>query len=204
MDFREVLARRRMVRNYSDAPVNADALDRIVDAGLRAPSAGFSQGLRLIIVTNEAQRHAVAEAAGERQYVAKGFDPWISRAPAQIVLCVDRDAYLDRYSEPDKAGQDGEPSTEEDWPVPYWWVDAGASLMAMLMAAVDEGLAAGFLGAHAVEMVHDALAIPADILVVGVLTVGHPKSDRRSSSLTRGWRDRESVVFYDAWGRGSA
>ena len=190
-----------MVRNYSDTPVNADALDRIVDAGLRAPSAGFSQGLRLVVVTNEAQRHAVAEAAGEQEYVAQGFDPWISRAPVQIVLCVDRDAYLERYSEPDKAAYDGDPSSEEDWSVPYWWVDAGASLMAMLLAAVDEGLAAGFLGAHAVEMLHESLSIPADVLVVGVVTIGYPEPDRRSGSLTRGWRDRDSVVFYDGWGR---
>jgi nitroreductase len=204
MDFRYVLAKRRMVRNYSDAPVDADALDRIVDAGLRAPSAGFSQGLRLIVVTNEAQRRAVAQAAGEPLYVAEGFDPWISRAPAQIVLCVDPNAYLERYSEQDKAGASGGPSTEDDWPVPYWWVDAGASLMAMLLAAVDEGLAAGFLGSHAVETVHETLEIPHDILVVGVLTIGHPEPDRRSGSLARGWRDRDSVAFYDAWGSTSA
>jgi nitroreductase len=201
MDFREVLAKRRMVRNYARVPVDSDALDRIVDAGLRAPSAGFSQGMRLIVVTSETQRHAIAVAAGEREYVAQGFDPWISHAPAQIVLCVDRDAYLERYSEPDKAGTSGEPSTAEDWPVPYWWVDAGASLMAMLLAAVDEGLAAGFLGAHAVEMVHETLSIPTDVLVVGIVTIGHPEPDRRSGSLARGWRDRDSVVFYDAWGR---
>ncbi|MCL1599445.1 MAG: nitroreductase family protein, partial [Actinomycetia bacterium] len=138
------------------------------------------------------------------EYVAEGFDPWISSAPAQIVLCVDRNAYLGRYSEPDKAGADGEPSTESDWPVPYWWVDAGASLMAMLMAAVDEGLAAGFLGAHAIETLADVLAIPVDVDVVGVLTIGSPRSDRRSASLVRGWRDRDSVVFYDEWRSGSA
>ncbi|MCL1599568.1 MAG: nitroreductase family protein, partial [Actinomycetia bacterium] len=84
MEFRDVLAKRRMVRNYSDTPIDADALDRIADAGLRGPSAGFSQGVRLIVVTNESPRHAVAEAAGEREYVAEGFDPWISSAPAQI------------------------------------------------------------------------------------------------------------------------
>ena len=32
--------------------------------------------------------------------------------------------------------------------MPYWWVDAGASMMLLLLAAVDEGLAAGFLGSH--------------------------------------------------------
>ena len=38
---------------------------------------------------------------------------------------------------PDKLS-DGE---EIDWPVPYWFVDAGAALMLVLLAAIDEGLA---------------------------------------------------------------
>ncbi|MEN8239440.1 MAG: nitroreductase family protein, partial [Actinomycetota bacterium] len=198
-EFRDALTRRRMVRSYTDEPIDASVLERIVDAGVRAPSAGFSQGQRFVVVTSEAQRVAIAEAAGEPEYVAKGFDPWISQAPAHIVVCADKDAYLRRYSEPDKTGADGAPSTEADWPVPYWWVDAGASMMSILLAAVDEGLAAGFLGSHNLEMIHQALGIPDDILIVGVVTVGHPATDRRSGSLTRGWNIRSTVVFHDHW-----
>ena len=188
-----------MVRNYTDEPVDADALARVVDAGVRSPSAGFSQGQRFVVVTNEAQRMAIAVAAGEPEYVAKGFDPWISKAPVHIVICADKNAYLRRYSEPDKTGDDGANSTEADWPVPYWWVDAGASMMSILLAAVDENLAAGFLGAHKLDMIHEALAIPDDILIVGIVTIGHPASDRRSGSLTRGWNTRSTVVFTDHW-----
>jgi len=188
-----------MVRNYTDETVDADALARVVDAGVRSPSAGFSQGQRFVVVTNDAQRTAIAVAAGEPEYIAKGFDPWISKAPAHIVICADKNAYLRRYSESDKAGPDGAPSTEADWPVPYWWVDAGASMMSILLAAVDEGLAAGFLGAHNLEMIHEALGIPDDILIVGVVTIGHPDTDRRSASLTRGWKDRSTVIHHDHW-----
>ncbi len=200
MEFRDVIKRRRMVRNYVDTPVDPDSIERIIDAGLRAPSAGFSQGQRLVIVTDHARRQAIAEAAGEDHYVAEGFDPWISTAPLHIVVCTDRTAYLERYSEPDKAGVDGPPSREEDWVVPYWWVDAGASMMALLLAAVDEGLAAGFLGAHAFDVIRDAIGIPSDVLIVGVVTIGHGADDRRSASLERGRRARESVVFFDHWG----
>jgi nitroreductase len=199
VEFRDALSRRRMVRNYTDDPVDAEALARIVDAGVRSPSAGFSQGQRFVVVTNEAQRLAIAHAAAEPEYIAEGFDPWISKAPAHIVICADKGAYLNRYSEPDKAGEGGVPSTEDDWPVPYWWVDAGASMMSILLAAVDEGLAAGFLGAHNLEMIHDALGIPDDILIVGVVTIGHPSSDRRSGSLSRGWHDRSTIVFKNHW-----
>ena len=200
MEFSDAITRRRMVRNYTDEPVDADALARIVDAGVRSPSAGFSQGQRFVVVTNEARRAAVADAAGESEYLAKGFDPWISMAPAHIVICADKNAYLSRYSEPDKTGSEGAVSTEEDWLVPYWWVDAGASMMSILLAAVDEGLAAGFLGAQNLDMIHETLGIPGDILIVGIVTIGNPASDRRSNSLARGWNDRSEVVYTDQWG----
>jgi nitroreductase len=201
VEFRDALIGRRMVRNYTDKPVDADALARVVDAGVRSPSAGFSQGQRFVVVTNEVQRMAIAVAASEPEYVAEGFDPWISKAPVHIVICADKNAYLKRYSEPDKAGPDGPKSTEADWPVPYWWVDAGASMMSILLAAVDEGLAAGFLGSHNLDMIHKALGIPEDILIIGIVTIGHPATDRKSASLRRGWNDRSEVVFRDHWDR---
>lgn len=188
-----------MVRNYTDEPVDRNSVERIVNAAVKAPSAGFSQGQRFVVVTDADARQAVARAGGEDQYVADGFDPWISKAPVHIVVCVDKGAYLDRYSEPDKTGPEGRPSLESDWVVPFWWVDAGASMMAILYAAVDEGLAAGFLGAQAFDELHEVLAIPADVSVVGIATIGHAASDRKSGSVDRGWKASNSVVMWDRW-----
>jgi FMN reductase [NAD(P)H] len=199
MEFSDVVRRRRMVRNYTDEPVDPDALQRIIHTAVRTPSAGFSQGLRLVVVTDPDLRMAIATAGGEAAYVADGFDPWISRAPVHIGVCVDSQAYLDRYSEPDKAGPDGPPSTEENWEVPFWWVDAGAAMMAILYAAVDVGLAAGFLGAQAFDELHAALDIPAPISIVGICTIGHPAPDRPSGSLKRGRMNRELTVHRERW-----
>jgi nitroreductase len=196
MEFKEVIRRRRMVRNYSPEPVAPDVLDRIVNAGLRAPSAGNSQGFGFVVVTDPATRQAIARVAEEEEYVAAGFDPWISRAPAHIVITVSEEVYRDRYREPDKLGPDGE---EIDWPVPYWWIDSGAALMAVLLAAVDEGLAAGFLGVHSVPDLNVVLGIPAHHTPIGVVTVGHPLPDRRSGSLARGRKPRETVVHRERW-----
>ena len=199
MDFQDVLTRRRMVRNYTDEPVDPSALDRIARAATRAPSAGFSQGQAVVVVTDDAIRAGIAEAAGEPGYVEQGFDPWISRAPAHIVLCVSEEAYRRRYALPDKLGSEDQ---EGFWVVPYWWVDAGASLMAVLLAAVDEGLAAGFLGVHAIDDVRSLLGIPHDYAVVGVVTVGHGAGDRRSGSLDLGRRPTSTVVHHDRWTAG--
>ena len=195
MELRDAVRRRRMVRNYTEAPVDPDAVERIVDAGRRAPSAGNTQGQSFVVVTDPHRRRRIAELSDEPAYVAMGFDPWISRAPVHIVVCVSEEAYRARYREPDKS-PDG---TDIDWPVPYWWVDAGASMMLLLLAAVDEGLAAGFLGSHTMPELERFLGLPDDVRAIGVVTVGHPAADRRSGSLDRGRRPLESVVHREEW-----
>jgi len=185
-----------MVRNYSDDPVAEDVLARIAEAGLRGPSAGFSQGMAVVVVTDHATRLGIAELAGENEYVAHGFDPWISRAPAHIVLCVSEAAYHRRYQEPDKLDEDGK---EIEWPIPYWWVDAGAAMMAVLLAAVDEGLAAGFLGVHSMPGLRSLLEIPGDFTPIGIVTIGRGLEDRPSGSLQRGWRPTSDVIHWQRW-----
>ncbi|MDP9022467.1 MAG: nitroreductase family protein [Actinomycetota bacterium] len=197
MEFREVVARRRMVRHYRPDPVAPTVVERIIDTARRAPSAGFAQGQRFVVVTDPATRAAVADLADEATHVARGFDPWISSAPVHVVICADVGAYHERYGEPDKRAAGG---SERDWPVPYWHVDAGASLMLLLLAAVDEGLAAGFFGVHRLGGLERLLGIPDDVQPIGVVTLGHAAPDRRPASRRRGWRELGAVVSWDRWG----
>lgn len=197
MEFSEVVRRRRMVRNYDpDRPVPRESLERIAAAAQRAPSAGFSQGQRLIVVTDPDQRRRIAEICEEPEYIEAGFDPWISRAPALFIPTVSEQTYHRRYQEPDKVQDDG---TEIDWPIPYWYVDVGATMMLILLAAVDEGLAAGFLGLADYSELKTELGIPADHQPVGVITVGHALPDRKSGSLKRGWVPRDDFVHWERW-----
>ncbi len=185
-----------MVRNYKDEEIDTDTLARVAAAALRAPSAGNSQGVSVVVVTDRHRRQEIAGLADEAAYVAAGFDPWISRAPAHIVISMSEQIYHERYREPDKVDGRGE---EIPWPVPYWWVDAGAAMMAVLLAAVDEGLAAGFLGVHSIPDLKALLAIPEEFSPLGVITVGHPAPDRRSKSLDRGQRPLEETLHFDTY-----
>lgn len=196
MDFEEIVRRRRMVRHYTSEPVESAALERILDAARRSPSAGFSQGTYLVVVTEPAIRSALAAAANEDAYAAQGFDRWMSGAPVHVCVCVRENDYRERYREPDKLQPDG---SEVEWPVPYWWVDAGATLMLLLLAAVDEGLAAGFFGSHRLGGIEKVLGIPDDVTPIGVVTLGHPAPDRRSGSLARGRRAREETIRWERW-----
>ncbi|HJU80877.1 MAG TPA: nitroreductase family protein [Acidimicrobiia bacterium] len=196
MDFVDVLRKRRMVRNFRPDPVPAESIERIVSAARKAPSAGFSQGVSFIVVTAESTRQAIAQLAEESTYVAAGFDPWISKAPVHLVVAVSEQVYHQRYQEPDKLEADG---SEIEWPIPYWWVDAGAALMLVLLGAVDEGLAAGFIGVHSLPGLCELLEIPEEVSPLGIVTLGFPLPDRRSRSLERGWKTDEQVVHYERW-----
>jgi nitroreductase len=196
MEFSDVVRRRRMVRRHDPEPIPDDQLGRIVETARRAPSAGFSQGQSFVVVTDPGLRREIAELAGESAYRARGFDPWVSEAPALVVLCTSEGAYRDRYREPDKLGPEG----RLEWPVPYWYVDAGCSMMLLLLAAVDEGLAAGFLAMKSYEGLRDLLGIPASVQPIGIATIGRPAPDRRSGSLARGRKPDAEVIHRERWG----
>jgi len=149
-------------------------------------------------VTDPAVRHRIALLCGELDYAESGFDPWISEAPALFIPCVSEEIYHARYREADKVDESG---TEIEWPVPYWWMDVGCTVMLILLAAVDEGLAAGFAGADTAGYVElkAMLGIPDEFSPVGVIPVGRPLPDKRSDSLKRGWVPNQDFARWDRW-----
>jgi len=192
MEHWDVVRLRRMVRRYRTDPVDPAALERIIEAAHRGPSAGNAQGVSIVVVTEPETRNALATLAGEADWVTRGYAPWLSAAPAHLVLCVEPDTYRARYSEPDK-----DPSALD---IPWWWVDGGAALTLILQAAVDEGLTAGFLGAHAAPGIEALLGIPAGVEVAGIVTVGHPLPEEPTSSVQRGRRPTDEVTHRERWG----
>jgi nitroreductase len=130
-------------------------------------------------------------------------EPWIASTPALIVVCCREDDYHERYNKPDKLAATG--GTELEWPAPYWYVDAGAAMMLVLLAAIDEGLAAGVFGVTVDKMAafKQLLAIPDDVSVVAVVTLGHeapdPEWSRRTSRATQPRRPFDEVIRWNRW-----
>ena len=196
MEFQEVVRRRRMVRSFSAEPIERDVIERMAAIAQRAPSAGFSQGQRLVVVTDPDVRRRVGLIGGDEFYDQGGFGRWIGAAPVQFVPCVSETVYRDRYAEPDKLQDDG---STIDWPIPYWWMDIGCTVENLLLAAVDEGLAAGFAGAEDPDDLRRELGIPPEFAPVGIIPVGHPLPDKRSPSLRRGWVPPAEFVRWEGW-----
>jgi nitroreductase len=180
-EFRDLLRRRRMVRSYLPDPIEPDVTDRILGVVRRAPSAGFSQGHRLIVVTEESRRRELARLAGEDEYVDMGMPRWISVAPVHIVVGVREESYHERYRKDDKL-VDGEEIT---WPAPYWYVDSGSLFMLLQLAALDEGLGAGIYGVAGTDVpeLKRLLGMPEDVHFVCVVTVGKRPAEEDDSPL---------------------
>ena len=124
MEFRDVVRRRRMIRRYSSAPVDPAAVDRMLEHAQRAPNAGFSQGWAFLVLDTPTDVDLFWWATGARSTGAHARpNAWLEgmrTAPVVIVPLASKDAYLDRYAEPDKGWTD---RSEDRWPVPYWYVD---------------------------------------------------------------------------------
>jgi nitroreductase len=71
--------------------------------------------------------------------------------------------------------------------------------MLILLAAVNEGLAAGFFGFHRMSGLNQLLKIPAGIAPLGVVTIGHPAPDRRSSSLNNRRKPLSQIAHWERW-----
>jgi nitroreductase len=195
MDFAELVMGRRTVRRFEETPVDRAVLEQIARLAQHVPSAGFSQGQRVVIVTDPEQRRLVAETCGESGYAEAGFGNWISECAAQLVPCVSEQIYHRRYRESDKL-DDG---AEIEWPTPYWWVDIGKTSMVLMLAAHDAGLAAGFAGPQDVPALKAVLGLPDEFQPVGVIPVGRPLPDKRSPSLKRGWLPFEDFARWERW-----
>jgi nitroreductase len=193
-----VLRRRRMVRAYDpDRPVPTDAVDHVCAAALRVPSAGFTQAVSLLVLTSAEKRAVYWDLAAQRDTT------WLAgmrTAPVLILVWTSRASYLDRYAEPDKGWADRDP---DRWSAPYWYVDAGMAVLAMLLTATDQELGACFFGIPAgrIERVRQTFDVPEDQLSVGVVSLGYPVPAATTGSPTR--RPRRpawELVYHERWG----
>lgn len=199
MDFTEVVLKRRMVRHFTPEPVAAEVIERVIELARHAPSAGFTQGQAFVVVTQPQLKDAIARICGEEGYVEGGFHSFISEAPVVVIACTSEAAYHHRYQEPDKLNDDG---TEISWPIPFWHMDAGCAVMILLLAVVNEGLAAGFAGIptmQGIEALRELLGIPEEVTPVGVIPIGHRAPDVPSPSLKRGRKSSSEYVHREKW-----
>ena len=203
VDWNDLVARRKMVRDFRPDPVPREVLGRMLNQARRVPSAGFSQGVDFLVLegpdTERFWEHSLP--ANERTNFRW---PGLLSAPVIVLPLADSAAYLDRYSQPDKAPA-GLGDSKEAWPVPYWFIDTGMAGMALLYAVVNEGLGALFFGIFRNEAAMLAsLGVPEGMRPIGAIALGYPsevarQTGREGSPSRRSRRPLDEVVHYGHW-----
>ena len=203
-EFAEVVRSRRMTRAFDSRPIDADVFDGLVDLASRAPSAGKTQGWHLVVLEG-----ADTELFWESTLPAVKRDSFrwqhLLTAPVIALPLADSKAYVDRYSEPDKA-QTGLGAGASAWPVPYWTIDASMAVMTLLLAAEDVGLGALFFGVFRGERdLRQRLGIPPGLELLGAVALGYPAatsgdpSSGPGRSAGRGRRQAQQIIHRGHW-----
>jgi nitroreductase len=205
MELEAASRSRRMTRSFSGTPLDPAVLDSLLELALRAPAAGNVDGRRFVVLAGPQETrlywHAVTTPVWRER--SRRW-PGMSRAPVVVVFLVSPSKYMKRYAEADKEHSGlGPENGESAWPVPYWYFDAGASVMGMLLGAAGAGIGACFLGNFRGEKVLlEALGIEDPWRLAGAVLLGEPGGeDPRSTSLDRDRPTLQTVVHRGRWNR---
>ena len=205
MELTAAIRGRRMVRSFAAGPVDPEVVDGLCDLARRAPSAGNTQALDLVVLEGAEQVARYWDVTLPAPRRAAFQWPGLVAAPVLIVVAVRPGAYVDRYAEADKAAT-GLGAGPAAWSVPYWWVDAGAAIEHLLLGAVDAGLGACLFGLFDHESaVAEALGVP-DVpdgrRLVATIALGHPVAGDPSPpgrSARRPRRTLDEVIHRSTW-----
>jgi nitroreductase len=148
-DFFGFCSSRSSVREYDDEPLTEEDVSYILKCAGTAPSAGNLEAWDVIVVTDEATRGALAEAAFSQEHV--------ERAPAIFVVCSNYVRSMSRY------GERG---------ILYGLEDATIACTFMMLAAHAKNLQSCWTGAFNDNEVREILDLPQHIRPVSLLAVG--------------------------------
>ncbi len=199
MELTDAVRRRRMTRNFAARPLEPGVLDSLVTDALRAPSAGNTHGVHLVVLEGAAEtaRYWAATTDAGWRTRSRRYQG-MARAPVIVLIYGDPEAYAARYRQPDKRPADG---SEIGWIVPYWHVDAAFAAMVLLLRAADEGLGAAFLGNfRGGDELGAVLGVPDGLEWTGAVLLGVAAApDPPSPSLARGRPSQDRVVHRGRW-----
>ncbi len=199
MELQAALVARRACRNYQPDPIAPAVLTPVLDAARCGPTAGNTWGLDLLVIDEPGRYWDVTLPAGSRRDAFRW--PGLLAAPILVIPVIDPAAYPRRYAEADKAAT-GLGDGIDAWAVPYWWVDAGAAVMAMLLAAADAGLGSLLFGQFGREdAVRERFGIPDERRSVGTVALGWPalEGSRRGRSASRVRPPLDQISHLNSW-----
>lgn len=160
---------RRSIRRYTGEKVNGEAIQKVLEAGMAAPSAGNQQPWHFIVLDDRKVLDAVPEH--------HPHSSMIREAPVAILVC-------------------GDISAEKHQG--YWVQDCAAATQNMLLAVTDLGLGAVWLGVYPredrVRGLRGLLGLPEHIIPFSLIPIGRPAEEKPPAG-----RFDSGRIHYNRW-----
>ncbi|MBJ6726773.1 nitroreductase family protein [Geomesophilobacter sediminis] len=174
MDVLQVIADRRSIRKYTDAPVEKEKIEQVLNAARLAPSWKNLQCWRFLVLTDPEQKGRLLEAF-------PGDNPGrgaLAAAPCVIVVCAD----------PTESGVENG--------IEYYIADTAIAFEHLCLAAHSLGLGTCWMGWFDEAPIKAALGIPEGIRIVGMTPLGYP--DQQPKPRPR--KALAEIAFFEKWG----
>lgn len=169
MEIFEVLLNRRSIRKYTNEKITDEQLEKIIEAGMFAPSAVNTKPWHFLVLKSQTTFDAIIEANPNAAM--------LKQASAAILICYDEKLQHDKG---------------------YGPVDCSAATQNMLLAAHGLGLGACWIGIYPrqnrVEALHKLFTLPEHVIPFAVISLGYPNETKNKPQ--RFLRDR---IHWEKW-----
>jgi nitroreductase len=170
MDTWDTITSRRQVRSFTSDPIPAEELERILEAGRRAPSARNGQRWDFVVVTDKDQVERLS-------HVWRGAG-WTAGAAATIALVM-----------PEAEGS--EALTDH--------FDLGQAAMQMMIAAAGSGIASGQASCRDQELAREVLGFPNGKQCLLLIALGYAADRPLKPIQNPSRRPLDDVVHFGTW-----
>ncbi len=171
MEAWDAITSRRDVREFEDRPLLTESLDRILEAGRRAPSSRNWQPWDFVVVTDRAQLQELAKVWRGAGHVA--------HSAATVALVIER---TDDLQQRERAQY-----------------DLGQATMSMMIAAADLGIGSGHAVVADQDQARRVLAMPEDREAVYLIDFGYPAQRPLRPIQNPNRRPFDEVVHRGRW-----
>lgn len=170
MSVLEVIRERGSIRSYQDRDIPEDVMEKILEAGRLAQSAGNRQPWEFVVVEGEELKRKLAEVANNQGFVGEA---------AAVIVCV---------ADPENCGHVGS--------LDSFLVDVGIAMENMALVSWENGLGSCWIGAYHERKLKDLLGIPENLRVVSILTLGYPAEEPSPKKR----KDLDQIVHHEKYG----
>ena len=179
----ELIHYRRSTRNYAAIPVTREEKDTILQAAMRAPTAGNMMLYSIIEVDDQGLKDRLAISCDDQ--------PFIAKAPFVLLFVADYQRWMDLFEfsgAPAKRSKEGaQPRTPQEGDLLLACCDALIAAQTAVLAAESSGIGSCYIGdiLENYETHRDLFHLPQYTLPITLVCFGRPKGVKEESRPTQ-------------------